>query len=728
MDAKQITELIARSMRPMLRIIAIVLAMGVAFPAGILEKSQGSLATLSLISEANLHTSPPSPQHAIDCQEQANELYSMQASLLPRLISLLLLTGEYETTSLNKNKLDENASLDKDITRKEIKLLIAQGEIDEAIDMAKSLAQASSLESDLLSLASLYHRTGKLQEAQKIYDQLLSKQEPGSLVIVQSADFYASIGKAEKANVIIDLLSNEDIAASTATLLGNYYLRYGNLELSEHWLRIAINKQPYLVDAWKALVQNYLSNNDSIRAYEAAVEGLQASPKSPELQSLFAVSVMKQDAHAVERAIEQLKEFTAPAENLLATLKLLKIIRQAGEDAPLTSEHIEKAQELISDHGTFLPAWLLAITINERAGEFTNAAEIARKASKRFPSSTEPAQRATKLLIETQRWDVALWQAQEWRNRSLNDTAPADKAAARILLELGRYADAVDRLRPYAKAIIAHRRDYPDHLSSWIRMLMLDGRVDEAYIIIKPLLANAKWCGLWLALIEVIDPVDAESALRLTEAQLISDDEAVLQLAAAWSALGVRTGESKMQLEAERLIESAEDQISTQLVKGSIAEAREDWTAAEAIYRKVIDQDQNNLAALNNLAFVLCQTTNASSEALAFVERALVLAPDHPDILDTYALVLIEFDRISDAQLALMHAHKSRPNDAAISLLLAETTLKMGQTEEAWQMLHDIEGRLRIRPAIDPKLQIRADKLRQLIYEAQASVEVPIGQ
>lgn len=721
MDGKQITELIARSMRPMQRIIAIVLAMGIAIHAGILENSQGSLASLSLISEVNLHASPPSP-------EQAIELYSMQASLLPRLLLLLLLTGENETASLNTNKFDDVASSDEDLTRKEIKLLVAQGEIDEAIDMAKSLAQVSSLESDLLSLASLYHRTGKLKEAQKIYDQLLSKQEPSSLVLVQAADFYASIGKAEKADLIIDLLSNDVNSASTATLLGNYYLRHGRLELSEHWLRLAIKKQPYLVDAWKALVQNYLSNDDSIRAYEAAVEGLKASPKSPELQSLFAVSVMKQDADGVERAIEQLKEFSSLAESLLATLKLLKVIKQAGEEAPLTSEHIEKAQELISDHASFLPAWLLAITINEQAGEFTNAAELARKASKRFPSSTEPAQRATKLLIITQRWDVALWQAQEWRNRSLNDPAPADKSAARILLELGRYADAVDRMRPYAKTIIANRKDNPDHLSTWIRMLMLDGRIDEAFIIIKPLLVNTKWCELWLAQIQTIDPVDAESALRLTEVNVNTDSENVLKIAVAWSDLGARTGENKMQLKAERLAESTKDSISTQLVQGRIAEAREDWIQAEVIYRKVIDQDQNNLTALYSLAYVICQTTSASAEALEFVERALVLAPDHPDILDTYALVLIEFDRISDAQLALMHAHENRPNDAAISLLLAETTLKMGQTEEAWQMLHDIEGRLRIRPAIDPKLQIRADKLRRLINEAQASVEVPIGQ
>ena len=105
-----------------------------------------------------------------------------------------------------------------------------------------------------------------------------------------------------------------------------------------------------------------------------------------------------------------------------------------------------------------------------------------------------------------------------------------------------------------------------------------------------------------------------------------------------------------------------------------------------------------------------------------------MLAPEHPDILATYALVLMEFERSNDAQLALMHAHEKRPDDAGISLSLAETTLNIGKTNEAWQMLLDIERMLSIRPAIDPKLQNRADKLRQLINEAQAYVEVPIEQ
>lgn len=704
------------------------LAEGVAILAGVLEQSPESLVALSLLAEAYTHTTPPSLKQAIGYLKQAIELYPVQVSLYPRLISLLQQQGEYETASSYLIRFGELASHDLNLIRVEIKLLTAQGEFDAAVARASSLAQTSSLESDKLSLAALYQRTGRLHQVQTIYDQLLLKQEPGSFVIVQAASFYASIGNSDKADALIDSLSLDDVTATTAGLLGRYYQRQGDLELSEHWLRKAVSKQPRLADAWQALAQNYLKNNDSVSAYEAVVDGLKASPKHRGLQDLFAVSVMKQDVHAVERAIEQLQRLDTPATSLLATLKLLKIIRQAGDKTPPTPEHMEKAQELISDNATFLPAWILAITISERAGELSNAAELARKASKRFPSRAEPSQWATKLLMRTQHWDEALWQAQEWRDRSLYDPSTADKAAAKILLELGRYADAVERMRPYAKSIIAHHKDYPDHLSLWIRALMLDGYVDEAFIIMKPLLVDAKWCRFWLALSQIIDPVDAESALRLTEANVLADSEIALQLAASWSDLGARTGQSKMQLAAERLIDNLKDSISVQLVQGRIAEAREDWIQAEAIYRKVINQDQNNLAALNNLAFVLCQATKASSEALEFVKRALVLAPDHPDILDTYALVLIEFESYSDAQQALMHAHARRPNDAAISLSLAETTLKMGQTDEAWQMLQDIERKLSIKPAIDPKLQIRANKLRELINEAQASVEVLIGQ
>jgi tetratricopeptide (TPR) repeat protein len=55
--------------------------------------------------------------------------------------------------------------------------------------------------------------------------------------------------------------------------------------------------------------------------------------------------------------------------------------------------------------------------------------------------------------------------------------------------------------------------------------------------------------------------------------------------------------------------------------------------AAVGVYRRVLDIDNTNLTALNNIAYALEQDNPA--EALVFARQAAELAPDNPLIQDT---------------------------------------------------------------------------------------------
>ncbi len=139
---------------------------------------------------------------------------------------------------------------------------------------------------------------------------------------------------------------------------------------------------------------------------------------------------------------------------------------------------------------------------------------------------------------------------------------------------------------------------------------------------------------------------------------------------------------------------------------------------------RVLTDQPDNAAALDNLAFVIAQSPARSSEASPYVKRAVGLQPEQPDILDTYATVLHGLGRLDEAHDALTRALALRPADVAIRLNLVETILAQGRLDDAWRMLQRIERTLSRRPQGDPRHLRRAEALRRRLNEAQAAAVV----
>jgi Flp pilus assembly protein TadD len=107
--------------------------------------------------------------------------------------------------------------------------------------------------------------------------------------------------------------------------------------------------------------------------------------------------------------------------------------------------------------------------------------------------------------------------------------------------------------------------------------------------------------------------------------------------------------------------------------------------AAERAYRAVLERDEKNLVARNNLAWLLLTkgTPEALSEGFALAEAVVRDAPTSGSALDT--LARIELAR-GDAPGAVQHAQKAielSPLDATIRLGLAKALDAVGKKREA---------------------------------------------
>jgi Flp pilus assembly protein TadD len=102
-------------------------------------------------------------------------------------------------------------------------------------------------------------------------------------------------------------------------------------------------------------------------------------------------------------------------------------------------------------------------------------------------------------------------------------------------------------------------------------------------------------------------------------------------------------------------------------------------------YRRVLELAPDNLFALNDLAVLLTETQ--PREALQLAERAYDLAPDEPQVLDTYGTALLATGATRRARELLTKAYGYRRSDPGIGLNLARALAADGDAEAARRLL-----------------------------------------
>jgi Flp pilus assembly protein TadD len=98
-------------------------------------------------------------------------------------------------------------------------------------------------------------------------------------------------------------------------------------------------------------------------------------------------------------------------------------------------------------------------------------------------------------------------------------------------------------------------------------------------------------------------------------------------------------------------------------------------------YIAVIEIDGNNVVALNNGAWYAHALSRP--EALTYARRAVELAPDNSEVLDTLGWILVQQNRASEALESLAKATQLAPQDFEIRYHLGVAHAQLGQREAA---------------------------------------------
>lgn len=114
---------------------------------------------------------------------------------------------------------------------------------------------------------------------------------------------------------------------------------------------------------------------------------------------------------------------------------------------------------------------------------------------------------------------------------------------------------------------------------------------------------------------------------------------------------------------------------------GDGALARNEAAAAETSYRRGLQIDPDNTAALNNLAWLLA--SQKKPQAVAFAQRATTLVPAKASYLDTLAMALAADRQVAKAIPVQERAVQLEPGDPALRLNLARLYAEGGDKARA---------------------------------------------
>lgn len=112
---------------------------------------------------------------------------------------------------------------------------------------------------------------------------------------------------------------------------------------------------------------------------------------------------------------------------------------------------------------------------------------------------------------------------------------------------------------------------------------------------------------------------------------------------------------------------------------------------SQQIYASLAESQAKNFIFLNNYAWLLLND-NKPAEAEKYAKEALALAPENPDVIDTYGAILM---RLNNAPGAITQFEKSlslRPGSSEVQLNYAEALLMAGKTTEANNILQQVKS------------------------------------
>jgi putative PEP-CTERM system TPR-repeat lipoprotein len=284
-------------------------------------------------------------------------------------------------------------------------------------------------------------------------------------------------------------------------------------------------------------------------------------------------------------------------------------------------------------------------------------------------------------LIATGRYQEAVATLTE-----LLDIDPGSTVSEVLLAEAYLHMGGVQHAREVLQKVIQQHPDDVPALALMTKIEILSGKLDQAMRYSQRI--QQEYSALYLGY-ELLGDVwvakkdDAEASRQYEQAW---ERMRRSELAIRRAELALRLGDDKVAVEP--LLSWLGDHPGDLRVRRFLATTYHDTGRDEqaiAEYLRVLAISPDDVAALNNLAWIYFHGGNPKARALA--ERAYQLEPDNSGVLDTYGWILLHQDDVDSGRRLLQQASEQLPDVAEVSYHYAVALHLSGDNQQARAIL-----------------------------------------
>ena len=583
-----------------------------------------------------------------------------------------------------------------ELQRMQLQSYLRRGQLDSASEILQDLlVNDPNNQAACLSLALLKIRQDDYDQASKLLDKL-KLVNPNSLA-VNAAQIQLNIhqGKKEEALRISDEIVKNLNNASAFILRARTYATLRQADKAIKDLDHAVSIEPDNVEVWAARSDFYRSVGQIKSASADIKRALSLDPNNLQLQKraipLFLASGDIDMIHEGKAILE--KALESDANDI--QFRLLKARTELVEG---TTPAIENAKQILQtiteDQPENAEAWVLLGEIEINQGQPGKAMEAALGGLAYGPENKS-------LLLLKARAEAAKSPILAIPTlKLLHGLDPNDLDTVLLMantyIMAGEPKKAVDLLTEQLSICgISERRKCDNALAV---ALYKSGDKTAAQKEFDSLLES-----------EPNDPVPL-----LAQVQLLKDDKDWANLSEKvvdWygkhprdNSTPVTVASSLMQIDDSQARKTAEEILRMVIKDNSdstkammnlaiLLQISDRSTESAQLYERVLELEPDNVIAVNNLAWIICEVQGKPKEALELALRGSKIAPNYYDLIDTRGVIyyrLGEFDKaVRDFNECIKLYPDITPSSISTRFYLARALIKLGQKDEAIRYLKE---------------------------------------
>jgi len=643
-------------------------------------------------------------QLALTTYRDAFDRTPNDTQILVRLVAALHKANEFDEAQALLDKVGQQQAGNPDLQRLQVDNDFRRGDIDSASQTLEQLVlQDPNDTTTKLSYARVLILRKEFAKAEALLNDLRAKTPDSILVIRAQIRLYVQQGNTDKAmqicNEAVDQLRDATAYMVRAEML--IALKEDAKALED--LGQAIAREPNNVATWEARARVYSSAGRILDAVSDARRAIALAPQEPRIQKLAAAlfiasgkqSLLREAEDMLDKALAGQSDAQGKKDPDLRVYKArILILRGTG---PAIEEARQLLRQVTTDYPKYADAWELMAQLelsqeepgraldyatrglahNEQNKQLLLLKAIAEKrlspsvaALTTLPSLAKQYPDDLGILIE---WADAYARAGQSRKavELLDSKLPEFKGPAHrrceIALAAALYTDQQrDKAKELFDALIKAEPNDPTPVMTMGQLLRKEKRWTEVNQLLN----------LW----RNTNPKDAETATNMARILAGSGDKEALQMA-----------EDQLRM----ILDPNPESVPTLVLLGMLMQDAGRNEEASRLNRRILDLDPNNVIAINNLAWMLCDQASPSpeaiKEALDLSNRGLGLVPDYMDLLDTRGVVYYKAGDMAKAEADLAKCIEllpaNSPQSAAPQFHLARTYLALNRRTQALEHL-----------------------------------------